>query len=377
MWRPHLLPRWIVRACHLADGVIWRVYIILVAASVLPGTTDRFAYRAWFAATTLAMHLNYYSRMPETKRMYFVHTYTALVLGTVWNPVAREGALRLIVAHQLGSAGLVKITIAGWSDWIDGRSMQLWLQSYCGRSRLHPLHCTALTNILLSSTAICCILNAASLAFELCWPFVILTASKSLLVASCWVGCLFHLGILIASGIAFYCSPLAYLLLASLATDTSVEALYLNVPCAVVVALAIYAFVVSLDDFPFNEMALFPFSHKQMDEIAQFYHTFFLALRADNGDILVHGPDLVMLSFFSVPTVNNERLRKVLVASYATDEDRRAALAAFVKRNRFYIEPESFEYYNDVVVNLPAKNNAGAATMPLGAARGFGRKTAL
>jgi len=270
--------------------------------------------------------------------------------------------------------------------------MQRWLEPYCGRERLHPLHVRRLTAYLLDTDWPCRVLLGASLLFELAWPALVLATSRAQLVVACCVGCCFHLGVVVASGIAFYCNPLAYVLLAAHATTTAAAAaasstttapatwasLYGTAPAAVVCGLAAYAYCRSLDDWPFNEIPLFPFSWRQMDDIARHYDTYFLALRGPrDAQLLATGPDLVKLCFFAVPTVSIEPARKVLCADYATDDDRRAALAAFVRHTRLWIEPDTFECYNDVLkLDHKNKKNPHAASrhVAIGKVRGFGKK---
>lgn len=366
VWRPWLLPRGIVRAGHAVDAPTCWLYVVLVLMSPLTCST---AYRVVFAIATLIMHLNYYTRLPETKRMFFVHTYFAL--GLVGTAGPREGALRMIVAHQLGSAGIAKLKIAGFKDWTDGRSMQKWMLRYCGASKLHPLHSATLTKYLLISPALCRALNAASLLFELAWPLLVLTASASTLVVLMCSGIAFHIGVVVASGIAFYSNVLAYALLASLADPAySYADLYCNPACAIILVCAAYALWTSMDDWPLNEMAVFPFSHRQIDQIDKFYDTFYLARADKNTGATTKGPDLVKMCFFSVPTVTIEPARFVLIAAYDNDEARRAALARWVKRTCLWIEPKSFEFYNDVL--LDPKHNKKHDDTPLGAVRGYG-----
>lgn len=207
----------------------------------------------------------------------------------------RTAVLRLIVAHQLGSSGVMKLRIAGIKGFCNPDAMERWLRFTLGNVEYYhdphvlvqPPGCLQpwLVQFLLAHRAVRTAMSVAALTFELAVLPIVLFGSGPVLWLLFAAASAFHLMTLPIMGIFFPLSIQCY----ALALLPAQEANFLGLAPLFAALLLGASTWMGMEDWPLNAMAMFPYSGEQSDLLGRLMGRFRLAF-AGQAESAALGP---------------------------------------------------------------------------------------
>lgn len=382
-WAPAWMVRWAFRTSSASRIVL---AIVGAALAVSPSLAmESMAARSLFLGAVACADLWSYASYGGHPGFMLLYTSAAMVI-----PVgpSRSGVLRLLVAHQLGSSGIVKLWVGG-RDWFDFETIAEWLRfsrdSLPFKSHflieIDWLKQRWLINFLLKRPALCSACNAAGLAVELVAVPLALGGGRLSLQLLFVLGSGFHLSVLLLTGIFFAFNIPCYALALLAASDQDPSCL-LNSASLIVALWLGGTTLLWLEDWPLNAVALFPFNHKQMRRMTSFLDRFVLVHRGDGegeqypspgkkvGSNQLHDqreegfgqefPCLIRTCVSSCPTVLFPRLIDAIGGpGFTKEEEERPieriheVLRDWVKCTGCFVQPGTFRPFDDVVLVEP------------------------
>ena len=284
---PSWTPIWLLKGARDTSAAA-RLTLLLVglALACFPTLAHAAPARATFFAAVAVADLWLFVSFYCHPGFVLLHMSAAMILPAGPERVA---VLRLIVAHQLGSSGVMKLRIAGVRGFCHPDAMERWLRFTLGDVEYyHDPHVLVqppgslqpwLVRFLLAQPALRTAMSAAGLAFEMSVLPIVLFGSGWLLwllfaAASC-----FHLMTLPIMGIFFPLSIQCYALALLPAQD---EPNFLA-PAPLVAALLLGASTFfGMEDWPLNAMSMFPYSWEQSDRLGGLMGRFKLAFKGQD-----------------------------------------------------------------------------------------------
>ena len=241
---------------HAATGML-----LVVLPSVLSA-------RVVFATTLAFSDLYHFASYGGHTGFILLYVASAMVLPA--DSAGRGGCMRWIVAHQLGSSGLHKLLLGGRA-WLHPSTMRFTLKFLYDCAIPFKPHFLVeppwlkqrwLIEICLRRSWLLGLLAAGGFALEMAVPLGCLLGGPLILRLVAFACCAFHVVTALLMGIFFPFSIPCYLV--ALLPPAAHDPLCLASPPALVAALCLGAsMLLSLEDWPLNAMALFPWNAAQ------------------------------------------------------------------------------------------------------------------
>eukprot|EP00164_Ancoracysta_twista_P021047 GFYU01037973.1.p1 GENE.GFYU01037973.1~~GFYU01037973.1.p1 ORF type:complete len:362 (+),score=73.55 GFYU01037973.1:31-1116(+) len=199
----------------------------------------------------------------------FVLIYTAVAM--VWpHGLTRAGILRVVVAHQLGSAGISKIRIAGLQAWVSPETAVEWLNYeplwLKGRGGGFKLKQEWIGDLVRAWPLLARFLGVTVIIFEVGAIPAVLFGSPVTLAVTLALASGFHVSTIPLLGLFFPFNIPCYAALLATADMDPVSSLQ-TLP-AIISAILLGSTTVWLtEDWPLNAMAVFPYNAPQMHHL--------------------------------------------------------------------------------------------------------------
>eukprot|EP00438_Fugacium_kawagutii_P028872 Skav207637 [mRNA] locus=scaffold1172:53309:54688:+ [translate_table: standard] len=282
-WAPVWLLQWICRLNH-TFLVAMVVFGLLLASDLVVSLW----LRCGFCVCAFLVDLGAFAAYTCHPSFIFIYTCVAMVLPPGEH---QSGVLRVIAAHQLGSAAINKLRVGGL-EYLKPNTLEYHLRFARDRDGTGKPHALIeptwirqrwISEICLQNPWLIRILNWLGPLLQLSFALLCLLGSGNALYIAFAVGCTFHLGSLFLFGIFFPFNILSYML-ALLPDSAQHVTCLLNCPALIAAILLFGSTILMVEDWPLTGIVLYPYNAQQIKALESLFGHYFLAHTEGKGN---------------------------------------------------------------------------------------------